>query len=66
MGLVIVAIIVIAAIGWGIVGYRKGAPHGLGKEGVMYSMIGIIGMRKLDAKISEKAAAERQAAKQNG
>lgn len=66
MGLFIVAIIIIGAIVWGFVGYRKGAPHGLGKEGVMYSMIGIIGMRKLDAKISAKKAADRQAAKQNG
>lgn len=66
MALFIIAVIIIAAIVWGIIGYRKGAPHGLAKEGVMYSMIGIVGMRKLDGKIREKQAADRLAAKQNG
>ena len=39
---------------WGTIGYRKGAPHGLGMQGIMYSMIGIFGMRKLDRLIMDK------------
>lgn len=49
-----IAIFLIATIGWGLYGYLKGAPHGLGKQGVVCAMTGILGMRKLNRLIAEQ------------
>ncbi len=39
-------IVVVAIVGWGVYGYMKGAPHGLGAEGSKLAMTGIFGMPK--------------------
>jgi len=60
---VFLIITLVAALGWGIYGYMKGAPHGLGAQGVKASLTGIFGMRKLNEAIAAKQAADARAAK---
>ena len=58
----IIIIFVVSFVGWPTYGYLKGRPHGLGAEGIKYSMVGIFGMKKLNEEIARKQAAERRAA----
>lgn len=51
---IFIAIFVVATLAWGLYGYFKGAPHGLGKQGVMCAMTGILGMKKLNRLIAEQ------------
>lgn len=57
---VIIVIFVLAFVGWPTYGYLKGKPHGLGAEGIKYSMTGVLGMKKLNAEIRNKRLAEQR------
>lgn len=48
------AFFVIVAVVWGAIGYRKGAPHGLGAAGAGYGMLGLYGMKKLNERIAQQ------------
>ncbi len=50
--------VVVAVLAWGAYGYLKGKPHGLGAEGIKYSMTGVFGMKKLNKLIEEKQSRE--------
>ncbi len=54
MTIAIIIIVVVALIAWPIYGYMKGAPYGLGAEGIKYSMVGLAGMKKLNKLIEEE------------
>ena len=59
MVLAIIVVFVVAAAIWGVIGYMKGAPHGLAGQGVKYALLGgLFGMKKLNKKIEEKQRAE--------
>lgn len=59
----LIIIFVVTTLGWAAYGYSKGAPHGLGSEGIKAAMTGIFGMRKLNEKIAAKQAADAQVAR---
>ena len=63
MSTAVIVIIILAALFWPTYGYLKGRPHGLGGKGIMYSMIGLFGMRMLNNEIRKKSYLESRAAR---